>query len=61
MLELWGMRSVPLLPSLPGPLWPGVLAPDRILSMGQIEQNCNYTKLNCLKLTVFLHLIVYLC
>ena len=29
MLELWGMRSTPSLPSLPGPLWPGVLAPDK--------------------------------
>ena len=28
MLELWGMRSTPLLPSLPGPLWPGMVAPD---------------------------------
>ena len=27
-LELWRMRNIPLLPSLP---------PDRILSMGQIE------------------------
>ena len=27
--ELWGMRSTPLLPSLPGPLWPGVVAPDK--------------------------------
>ena len=27
MLELWGIRSTPLLPSLPGPLWPGVVAP----------------------------------
>ena len=34
MLELWGMRSTPSLPSLPGPLWPGVVAPDRALSMG---------------------------
>ena len=34
MLELWGMRSTPLLPSLPGPLWSGVVAPDRALSMG---------------------------
>ena len=40
MLELWGMRSTPLLPLLPGPLWPGVVAPDRVLSMGQIELNC---------------------
>ena len=40
MLELWGMWSTPLVPLLPGPLWPKVLAPDRILSMGQIELNC---------------------
>ena len=29
MLELWGMRSTPSLPSLPGPLWPVVVAPDK--------------------------------
>ena len=29
----------PLLPSLPGPLWSRVVAPDRVLSMGQIELN----------------------
>ena len=40
MLELWGMLSIPSLPSLPGPLWPGVVAPDRVLSMGQIELKC---------------------
>ena len=34
MLELWGMWSTTLLPLLPGPLWPGVVAPDRALSMG---------------------------
>ena len=34
VLEIWGMRSTPSLPSLPGPLWPGVVAPDRALSMG---------------------------
>ena len=39
MLELWGMQSTPLLPSPPGPLWPGVVAPDRVLSMSQIELN----------------------
>ena len=39
MLELWGMRSTPLLPSLPGLLWLGVVAPDRVLSMGQIKLN----------------------
>ena len=40
MLELWAMQSTPSLPSLPGPLWPGVVALDRVLSMGQIEVNC---------------------
>ena len=34
MLELWGMRGTLSLPSLPDPLWPGVVAPDRTLSMG---------------------------
>ena len=29
MLELLGMRSTPLLPSLPGPLWFGVVAYDK--------------------------------
>ena len=40
MLELRGMQSTLSLPSLPGPFWPGVVAPDRVLSMGQIELNC---------------------
>ena len=40
MLELWEMRSTPSLPSLPDPLWLGVVALDRVLSMGQIELNC---------------------
>ena len=35
MLELWGMRSTPSLPSLADRLWTGVVAP-----MGQIELNC---------------------
>ena len=29
MLESWGMRSTPSLPLLPGPLWHGVVAPDK--------------------------------
>ena len=37
MLEPWGMWSTPLLTSLTGSLWPGVIAPDRVHSMGQIE------------------------
>ena len=40
MLESWGMQSAPLLSSLPGPLWLRVVAPDRVLSMGQIELKC---------------------
>ena len=32
MLELWEMWSTSLLPSFPDPLWPGVVAPDRVLS-----------------------------
>ena len=37
ILELWGMQSTPSLPSLPGPLWPGVVSPDRAQSIGLIE------------------------
>ena len=37
MLEFWGMQSTPSLPSLPGPLRPRVIVPDRVLSMGLIE------------------------
>ena len=40
MQELWVIQSTPSLPSLPGPLWSGVVAPDRVLLMGQIELNC---------------------
>ena len=40
MLKLWGMHSTHLVPSLPSLLRPGVVAPDRILSIGQIELNC---------------------
>ena len=40
MLELEGMRSTPSLSSLPGPLWPGVVAPDKDLSMGQVKLKC---------------------
>ena len=40
LLELWVMRSMPLLQSLPGLVWPRLVAPDKVLSMGQIEVNC---------------------
>ena len=38
-LELWGMQNTPSMTSLPCPLWPRVVTPDRALSMGQIELN----------------------
>ena len=38
-LELWGMRSITSLPSLPCPLCPGDVTPDRTLFIGQIELN----------------------
>ena len=34
MLGFWGIRSTPSLPLLPGSHWPGVVAPDRALSIG---------------------------
>ena len=49
MPEIWEMRSTSLLPSLPGPLCPGVVASDRVLAIGQIELNLAYAILNCLK------------
>ena len=56
------MRSTPLLLSLPGPLWPGVVAPDRVLSMGQIELfdieiDCKQT--DFLEIELFDHLTVF--
>ena len=52
------MWSTSSLPSLPGPFWPRVVAPDRALSIGQIELNCTYAKLNYLKKELFWHLTV---
>ena len=37
MLELWGMWSTLSLSSLPGSLWLGLVASDKVLFMGQIE------------------------
>ena len=36
VLELWRIQSTLLLPLLPGTLWPGVVAPDRVLSLCQM-------------------------
>ena len=57
MLEICGMQIIPSVPSFPGPLWPAVVKPDRVLFMDQIElvdikNDCNQmtdAKLNCLK------------
>ena len=53
MPELRGMQITPSMPSLPGPLCSGVVAPDRNLSMGQIEQNFTHAKLNCFQWPCF--------
>ena len=37
MLELWGMWITPSLSLLPSSLWPRVVAPDRVLSLGRLE------------------------
>ena len=49
MLVLLGMQSISALPSLSGPLWPGLVAPDRILSMAHIDLN----RILTLKWTVY--------
>ena len=48
MMEVWGMRSTPSLPSLPDSLWTGVVAPDK----GPIY-GLNRTKLWFLEFTGF--------
>ena len=62
MLELCGMQSTPSLLSLPGSLWPGVVTPDGVLSLSQIELNC-VLMLNCIvwNRRVFDIETVYLC
>ena len=45
-------------PSFLDPLWPRLVAPDRILSMGLLKLNIyakHYVKLNCLKWNCFWH------
>ena len=37
MLELWEIRGTPSLHTLQRPLWPGVVVPDSVLSMGQMK------------------------
>ena len=55
MLELCGIWSTPSLQLLQAPLCLGMVAPDRVLSMGQIgltfelSEKMTYAKLKCLK------------
>ena len=44
--ELWRMQSTPSLQSLPGPLWPEVVAP---ITGSNRTKLCTSAKLNCLK------------
>ena len=48
ILELWKMRSVPSLPSLRGPLWPGSTWYSRNYGSNRTKL-FTYDKLNCLK------------
>ena len=49
MLELLGIWSTPSLPLVPGPFWPGVVAPnkDPIYGLNRTKLH-TYAKLNCL-------------
>ena len=50
MLELRGMRSTSSMPSLPGPFWPRVVAPDKNPIYGSNTTKLRtYAKLNCSK------------
>ena len=62
MLDLGGMQRTSSLPYLQGTLWPEVVAPDKVLSLGQTELNrvlmlnwiawnktVLYAKLDCFK------------
>ena len=40
ILQLQRMQRTPFLTLLPGLIWPGVAAPDWIISMGRIKLNC---------------------
>ena len=62
MLELWGMRSTPSLPSLPGPLWPRVVAPDSLIYWSnRTVWHLNWEQTNDLcKIELFRIMYIYL-
>ena len=45
ILKIWGILRTPSLPLLPCSLCPGMIAPYRVLSMGQIEQTNDWCKI----------------
>ena len=61
------MRSTPSLLLLPGPLWPGVVAPESVLSMSQTElfdilnweQTNDKSEIELLEIELLDHLTVY--
>ena len=53
MMEFWGMRNTSSLTSDPDPLWPGVVASDRVLSMGQVELNSVLSETELFKIELF--------
>ena len=61
ILELWGMCSIPSLLSLPGSLWLGEVAHNRVLSMGQIELNCVFLQNWIFLYRTILTFKLYLC
>ena len=57
-LELWGIWNTPLLPLLPGPLWPGQVAPYRVQSMGQREQTIKRDSVSTSRFLVLLLILL---
>ena len=54
MLELWETPSTLSLPSPPGSLWLEVVSPDRVQSMGQIEQKKKWAQARIKILIIYL-------
>ena len=48
------------MPSLPAPLWPGVVAPDRSLSMGQIERSTHIHTHSHKHTDLFIYIYIYI-